>query len=202
MCVWASDTHTDSYQQIPNRIYVKWRWLLWSQFAELLTFEAGVIALRRSKRYVDAQQCVRLHWTGLQGQVLEKTVVELLLTHSCTRSVVQVWLDYHATPKICKQKPQKSMNEHARRLWRQFWGRSSPVVGRMPPKARKGRCPVAEQSFGMCNICIHTIVFELRLDNKERKKERKKMNKTKIFTGGFSNLLRVSGSFTVDLVTE
>ena len=40
------------------------------------------------QRYVDAQQRHGLHWIGLQGQVNKENVVELLLTHSCTRSVV------------------------------------------------------------------------------------------------------------------
>ena len=51
---------------------------------------------------------------------IEKTVVELLFAHSCTGSVFWAWLDYHATPEILKQNPQKSTSEHARRLWRQF----------------------------------------------------------------------------------
>ena len=68
-------------------------------------------------------------------------------------------------PEIIEQKPQKSMTEHARRLWKQFRGRSLPVVARTPPQPRKGRCPVAEQSFGMCDIRIHTIAFELCFGN-------------------------------------
>ena len=61
-----------------------WRWLLLSQ-VHVLTSEMGAITLRRSKRYLDAQWRLRLHWIGVQGQV------ELLLTHRCTHSVVQVW---------------------------------------------------------------------------------------------------------------
>ena len=30
----------------------------------------------------------------------------------------------------------------------------------MLSQTRKGRCPVAVQSFGMYNMCIHCIVFE------------------------------------------
>ena len=53
----------------------------------------------------------------------------------------------------------------------QFRGHSSPVIACMPPQARKGGCPVAEQSFDMWNIHIHTIVFELSLSAKEEGKK-------------------------------
>ena len=64
----------------------------------------------------------------------------------------------------------------------------------MPNK--KGRCPVAEQLFGMCNIPIHTTVFELSLTEKDRKK----MNK--IEHVDFSRLIKVSGTYTKDLAIE
>ena len=93
---------------------------------------------------------------------------------------------------VCKEKLQKLTNEHARHLWRQFRGRSSPVVAHTPPRPRKGRCPVAAQSFGVlfgvCNIHIHTIVFDLSSSAKEERKEERrkerKMNKIEIFTRG------------------
>ena len=76
-CVQAPATHTHthihihtaSYQQLSSRIYVEM---------------TGAITLRRSKRYLGAQQ---------RFKQIEKTIVELLLTHSCTCSVVWVWLD-------------------------------------------------------------------------------------------------------------
>ena len=81
------------------------------------------------------------------------------------------------------------MTRHEKCLWNSNWqfrGCSSPVIARTWPQTRKGRCPVAEQSFGMWNIRIHTVVFELSLSAKEeRKKERKRINKIEIFTHGF-----------------
>ena len=62
------------------------------------------------------------------------------------------------------------------------------VVTRTPPQTRNGRCPVAEQTFGMCNIHINTTVFELSLSVKKRKKERKKLNKIEIFMRGFLSI--------------
>ena len=52
-----------------------------------------------------------------------------------------------------------------------FLGRSSPVVARTPPQTRKGRCSVTEQSFGMYNIRIHRIVFELYVTEEEEEEE-------------------------------
>ena len=74
-------------------------------------------------------------------------------------------LAIRATPGIIERKPQKSKSENARHLWRQFGGRTSPVVhvARTPSQTRKGRCPEAEQSFGRCNIRIHTIILDLML---------------------------------------
>ena len=71
------------------------------------------------------------------------------------------------------------MTEHLSHLWRQFRGCSLPVIARTPPQTRKGRCPVAKQSFGMCNICIQGILFEGgREGGREGGKEgRKKRNK-------------------------
>ena len=65
---------------------------------------------------------------------------------------------------------------------RQFCGRSLPVVVHVLLQTRKGRCLLAEQSFGMYIISVHHIVFELCLLEKE---ERKKTNKIDIFTFGF-----------------
>ena len=45
----------------------------------------------------------------------------------------------------------------------------------------------------MYNICIHRIVFELRVteeEEEERKKERKKMNKIDFFAFGFLGLVK------------
>ena len=60
----------------------------------------------------------------------------------------------------------------------------------------------------MFDICIRRILFELYLTkNKERKKERrkedkKKMNKIKISCLVFLTLLRVSGTYEVDIALE
>ena len=59
---------------------------------------------------------------------------------------------------------------------------------------------VARQSFGMLKICKDHILFELCLWKK--KERRKKMNKSKFSSFGFSNLLKVSGTFGVDIALE
>ena len=73
------------------------------------------------------------------------------------------------------------------------------VVGatalRMLVQTRKGRYPVAEQWFGMYNIRIHHIVFELCLSEKKRKKERNNTNKLKFSCLVFSTLRNVSGTY-------
>ena len=51
----------------------------------------------------------------------------------------------------------------------------------------------------VCDICMHTIVFELSLSEKERKK---KMNKIKFLLVVFSPLIKVSETYTVDLAIE
>ena len=63
------------------------------------------------------------------------------------------------------------MNKNALRLWRQFQGHNSTVIAHMPPQTSKEKCPVAEKSFGMYDICIHRIVTELRLMEKKEKEE-------------------------------
>ena len=92
-----------------------------------------------------------------------------------------------------------------------FLGRSSPVVARTPPQTRKGRCSVAEQSFGMCNICIHRIVFELCVteeeeqeQEQEKEQEQEERRRTKLTFSRlvFSALLKVSGTYRVDLAIE
>ena len=90
-----------------------------------------------------------------------------------------------ATPGLRKQKPQKSTNTLVLHTRGPFLGHSSPVVARTPPQTRKGRCSVAEKSFGMYNICIHRIVFELCVTE-----ERKKMNKIGFFAFGFLGLVK------------
>ena len=64
----------------------------------------------------------------------------------------------------------------------------SRTVAHTQPQTRKGRCPVAEELFGMYIICIHHILFKLCL----LKKERKKMNKIEIFAFGFLELVKGS----------
>ena len=68
----------------------------------------------------------------------------------------------------------------------------------MPSQTRKGRLPVAEQSFGIYNVCVHTIIFELNLSERERKN----VNKIETLHMIFLNLLKVSGTYTVDLAIE
>ena len=101
--------------------------------------------------------------------------------------------------EIIEQKPQKSTTEHAKRHWRQFCGRSLPVIACILPQTSKGRCPVAEQSFGVYIIRIHHIVFELCFLEKE---ERNKTNKIEFFTFGFLTLIKVSRTHSVDLAIE
>ena len=79
---------------------------------------------------------------------------------------------YVPHPKIRKQKPQKSTNMSVLHTGGPFLGRSSPVVARTSSQTRKGKSEVVEQSFAMYNVCIHRIVFELCMMEKEE--ERKK----------------------------
>ena len=64
------------------------------------------------------------------------------------------------------QKPEKCLNENVLHTGGPFRGRSSYAT-------RKGRCPLAEQLFGMYNVRIHCIVFRLHVcvTKKERKEE-------------------------------
>ena len=50
--------------------------------------------------------------------------------------------------------------EAALLLCRHFWGRSSPVIAHKWLQTKKGISSLAEQSFSMCNICIHCILFK------------------------------------------
>ena len=128
------------------------------------------------QRYVDVQQHLWLYWIGLQGQVNRENWSRASAYSQLHAFSIpgEAWHTCH-TPNT-QNKPQKSTNEHTRRLWRQFWGTSSPVIACTPPQPRKGRCRVAEQSFGMYNIRIHTIVFELSLSAKERNKRVRRLN--------------------------
>ena len=110
-----------------------------------------------------------------------------LLTVACIQ-LSGCGLNVLAMPKIIGQKPQKSMIEHTKHSWRQF-------CARMPLQTRKGRCLVAEYSLGTYIIYIYHIVFDLCLmEKEERKKERKKMNKIKIFSFGFLVLDKGQGN--------
>ena len=131
------------------------------------------MTLRRFKRYLDAQQHLWLHWIGLQGQCVNRENYSRASAYSQLH-VSRCGLTIRAKHRIIEQKPQKSITKQAKCLRRQFWGCSSPVVALTLPQTRKGRCPTAEESFGMCNICIHTIVFELSLSKKARKKKERK----------------------------
>ena len=51
----------------------------------------------------------------------------------------------------------------------------------------------------MFNICIHGILFVMPGEGERR---RKKMNRIRIYTIGFSTLLMVSGTFAADLAFE
>ena len=48
------------------------------------------------------------------------------------------------------------------------------VVAHTVPK-QKGRSPLVEQPFGMYNVCIHHIVFELRMTMKKKEERRKEI---------------------------
>ena len=61
-------------------------------------------------------------------------------------------------------------------------------------KARMDCNRLARQSFGMLKICKNCVLFYLRLWKKKEERKRK-MNKIEIFMFGFSNLLKVSGTF-------
>ena len=83
-----------------------------------------------------------------------------------------------------EEKPQKSTNMsvlYCRRTVGQFLGRSSSVIARMTPQTRKGRCPGAEQLFGMYNIHYTCL---------KRRRRRKKLNKIDILKFGFLDLAK------------
>ena len=72
-----------------------------------------------------------------------------------------------------------------------------------------GRNRLARHSFGVLKICKDLILFELCLwKKKERKKERKKeeeerrLTKSKFSSLFFSNLLKFSGTFELDIALE
>ena len=44
---------------------------------------------------------------------------------------------------------------------------------------------MAEQSFGMFDICIHYVVFALIMREEQEEEEVRKMNKSEIFMFGF-----------------
>ena len=153
-------THTASYQRLLNRTY---------QYVEMIAChnysppKMDAITLRKSKRYVEAQPMfpVALSWSSRPSKQKKLHVQSnfCLLTVGCYSKLVETCntrvqqsgcgLTVCAMPGIRAEKPQKSMNENVRHFWRQFRGCSSPVLGHMLPRTRKGRCLVAEQSFGM-----------------------------------------------------
>ena len=61
---------------------------------------------------------------------------------------------------------------------------------------------LARQSFGMLKIRQDHILFELCLWEKKERRRRKKKNKIEIFEFGFSNLLKVSGTYGVEIALE
>ena len=93
-----------------------------------------------------------------------------------------------AIPGIRNQKPQKLKNVSILHTGGPFLCSSLPLIARTTPQTRKGKYPVIEQSFGMYNIYVHCIVFELCVTEKERR--RKKTNKINIFACGFLSLVK------------
>ena len=84
----------------------------------------GIIPLWRSKRYLDAQQCLQWHLIGLQSQVnSEKYMYSWSFAYSQGKLVaacnpcIQLsgcGLTICATPRIREVKPQKLTTEHAK----------------------------------------------------------------------------------------
>ena len=73
---------------------------------------------------------------------------------------------------------------------------NSTFVAHMKIKTRMESNRLARQSFGMLIIPKDRILFELPYACGGR---RKKMNKIEVFKFGFFNLLKVSGTFGVDI---
>ena len=67
----------------------------------------------------------------------------------------------------------------------------------MLSQTRQEKCPVAQQSFGMYmyNVCIHCVVFELCMAEKERTRDEQNRN----FAFGFPNFEKASKTYGVDL---
>ena len=74
-------------------------------------------------------------------------------------------------PEYVKKEATEVMNASILHTGGQLLGRSSPVVARTPPQAKKGRSPEVEQSFGVYNIYMRRIVFELCLSEKNKEDE-------------------------------
>ena len=164
-CVWAlaTHTHTDSYQRLPSKNY--------SHSYLPLNGHYHVEEIQKLSRCTTSS--VALNWSSRQTSAYSQL-------HAFSSPGV-AW-PYMPRPGIIEQKPKKLTNQHARHFWRQFQGRSSPVVASTTSQTSKGRCPVAEQLFDMCNIRTH-YSFRVKLINK-----RKKTNKINIFTCGFLKL--------------
>ena len=82
--------------------------------------------------------------------------------------------------------------------WRQFQGHSLSVIAHTQLQTRKEGSPLAEQLFGMCNIHIRHIVFELCVqcmcDD-----EQEKLKLSCLF---FATLSKLSGTNRADLALE
>ena len=177
----------------------------------LLALETN--ALRAGDRHVENVRSNFSHTHTHSYNVATRTYVEMIASHSysppktgaaeirkvsrctTTSSMELNWpyywqlpanrcgLTIHATPGIRKQKPQKSTNVSILHSGGRFL-----AVARTTPQTRKGRCSVEEQSFGMYNIRVHCIVFELCVT--EERIRRKKMNKIDILAFGFLGLVK------------
>ena len=75
----------------------------------------------------------------------------------------------------------KCPNENVSCIEDSFEVISSPAVTHTQHQTRKGRSPLAEQLFGMYNICLHHILFELCVTEKYNQKEKEKMTKIGVF---------------------
>ena len=82
----------------------------------------------------------------------------------------------HATPRMCAQKPKKCPQKNVMHLWKQFQGRSLPVIAHTQPQTSKGKFPVVEQLFGMYIIRIHHLVSSYELAWKKEVKKKDERN--------------------------
>ena len=156
-----------------------------TKFAKLFTYERFLLYSIYGTAFFAGLNCLQVDQVNKENDSLTSIYTQLVANSLQTvlhvYSIVWVWV--HAAPEIHTQKSKKCPKKNVFHTEGPFCGCSLPVIAHTQPQSRKGRCPIAEQSFGTQDICIHQIVFKLcMMENKSVK-----MNKIKMFTFDFLN---------------